>query len=194
MGFDIIQGYGLSENSPVVCSNIIEKNILYSVGVPNLTSSKVKISNPDLSGQGEICVSGPCAMKGYYGDPEETKRKIIGGWLHTGDLGRIDKNGALYITGRIKELIITSSGKKYSPEIIENQIKSIEEIKDLAVVGMNIPHEFGEKICLAVVLDPAKKLVAESEEHFKEKVFQKIIHCSQALPSFTQINALYFID
>ena len=91
------------------------------------------IDSPDENSEGEVCVKGDIVMKGYYNMPEETEKAIIDGWFHTGDLGKIDKDGFIYITGRIKNLIILSNGKNVSPEELETLIGRIPGVVECLV-------------------------------------------------------------
>ena len=131
-GIKIINGYGISECSPIVSVNRRYHYRAGSVGqaAPGI---KVKIENPDDNGEGEICVQGDVVMLGYHNMPEETQKAMEGGWFHTGDLGKIDQDGFLYITGRIKNLIILSNGKNVSPEELETLIGRIPGVAECLV-------------------------------------------------------------
>ena len=119
IGIVVIGGYGLTETSPVIsCENDKYRNP-GSVGFP-LFCEEVKINNPDKEGNGEILVKGPNVMLGYYENEAATKEILEYGWFHTGDLGRFDKKGFLYITGRIKDMIVLDNGKKVFPNEIES--------------------------------------------------------------------------
>ena len=131
-GIKIMNGYGISECSPVVSVNRRYHYRAGSIGQA-LPEVKVKIDNPDEIGEGEICVQGDIVMLGYYNMPEETEKAIVDGWFHTGDLGKIDKDGFIYITGRIKNLIILSNGKNVSPEELETLIGRIPGVVECLV-------------------------------------------------------------
>ncbi len=130
LGFTILEGYGLTETSPIVSFNPPQKPKLGSVGLP-IEGVYVKISE-----EGEVLVRGVNVMQGYYKKPKETKRAFKDGWLLTGDLGDLDKEGYLYITGRKKEVLVLSGGKKVNPEEIENLIllEGKGKIKEVAVL------------------------------------------------------------
>ena len=131
-GFNIIEGYGLTETAPIVCAATLEDNCLGTVGKP-LDGVEVKIGESD-----EILVRGPNLMCGYFNMPEETAKAIDGdGWFHTGDQGRLDERGNLVITGRLKELIVTSYGKKVAPVPIEAEIVKSTYIDQVALFGDN---------------------------------------------------------
>jgi len=113
VGIELIEGYGLTETSPVISLNRRDKNKFGTVGIP-LNNVEVRISP-----EGEIVTRGPCVMKGYYHDPKATQEVIRDGWFYTGDLGEIDDDGFLKITGRLKETIVLSGGKKVFPSTVE---------------------------------------------------------------------------
>jgi long-chain acyl-CoA synthetase len=132
LGFNILEGYGLTEASPVVASALLEDNRLGTVGKP-LDGVEIRIGDTD-----EILVRGPNVMKGYLNKPDETAKVIDPeGWLHTGDQGRFDEQGNLVITGRIKELIITSYGKNVAPVPIEAEITKSRYIDQALLYGDN---------------------------------------------------------
>lgn len=132
LGINVINGYGITECSPVVAVNRNHDFRFGSVGKP-LPCNKVMIHEPDENGIGEIYVSGSNVMKGYYKDPEATAEAFDGKWFKTGDYGRMDKDGFLYITGRKKNLIILANGKNVSPEELEQKLGRIEYVKEVAV-------------------------------------------------------------
>ena len=118
-GIQIIFGYGLTECAPLAIMNHDKLHLAESVGEP-IPGSEAKILNPDENGVGEICVKGQMVMLGYYNNPEETAKVIDkDGWFHTGDLGYVDKKGRYYISGRSKNVIVTSNGKNIFPEELE---------------------------------------------------------------------------
>lgn len=145
MGIPILQGYGLTETSPVISANTLRKNRIGSVGRP-LDGVEVKICD-----DGEIITRGPHVMKGYFGDPSKTKEVIRDGWFHTGDIGKIDKDGYLYIEGRLKNLIVSPSGKKIQPEEVEREISKSRLIKEVCVLGRK--GRKGEEVYAVVVPD-----------------------------------------
>ncbi|MDD4879889.1 MAG: AMP-binding protein, partial [Candidatus Omnitrophica bacterium] len=136
MGFTILQGYGLTETSPVITVNTFEERKYGSVGKP-IPGVEVKLMKQDGSfgDEGEIVTRGDHIMKGYYKNTEKTAEIIRDGWLHTGDLGRIDRDGFLYITGRIKNMIVLGGGKKVFPEEVEEIMSASPYIKEICVLG-----------------------------------------------------------
>lgn len=131
-GITVINGYGITECSPVVAVNRNNDFRFGSVGKP-LPCNRVKIADPDENGVGEIYVSGTNVMLGYYNDPEATAEAFDGEWFKTGDYGYIDKDGFLFITGRKKNLIILANGKNVSPEELEEKLRRLEYVKEVAV-------------------------------------------------------------
>jgi long-chain acyl-CoA synthetase len=135
LGFWIIQGYGLTETSPVIAVNTYKAYRFGSVGRP-LPGLRVKILKENsATEEGEILTRGHHVMKGYFQDPEKTAEVIKEGWLHTGDIGYLDKEGFLYITGRIRNLIVLGAGKKVFPEEVEQVMSRSPLIKEICVLG-----------------------------------------------------------
>ncbi|MCL5023916.1 MAG: AMP-binding protein [Nitrospirae bacterium] len=134
LGFTVLEGYGLTETSPVVTFNPVEKRKPGSVGRP-LPSAEIRILNPSETGEGEIAIRGPMVMKGYYKNPEATAAVMRNAWFLTGDLGHLDSEGYLFITGRVKEVIVLDSGKNVYPEDVEREYGRIPLIKELCVTG-----------------------------------------------------------
>jgi long-chain acyl-CoA synthetase len=154
LGFNIVEGYGLTETAPVVCTATLEDNRLGTVGKP-FDGVEVKIGGSD-----EILVRGPNLMCGYYGLPAETAAAIDGdGWFHTGDRGRFDGRGNLVITGRLKEIIVTSYGKKVAPVPIESEILKSRYIDQALLVGDNRKH-------VAALVVPRREAI---EEYARER-------------------------
>ena len=133
LGITILNGYGITECAPLISANRNKYRKPGSVGTPIL-ACRVKIDNPDENGEGEICVKGPNVMLGYYNNPEATAEVFDkDGFIHTGDYGRLDEEGWIYITGRKKNLIILSNGKNVYPEEIENELVATPGILDIIV-------------------------------------------------------------
>lgn len=135
MGIPMMQGYGMTECSPIIAVNQNNYSIAESVGRP-MHGTTVKIDNPDSDGVGEIVCKSPSVMLGYYEDPEATEEVLRDGWLYTGDLGYMDENGFLYVTGRKKTVIVTKGGKNIFPEEIEEVLKQNDLIKEVLVHGV----------------------------------------------------------
>ncbi len=134
LGFVVLEGYGLTETSPVVTFNPISKRKPGSAGKP-LPSVQIRIADPSENGEGEIELKGPMVMKGYYRNPSATADVFREDWLRTGDIGRIDREGYLFITGRSKEVIVLGSGKNIYPEDVEKLYLASPLIKEICIVG-----------------------------------------------------------
>lgn len=131
-----LQGYGLTECAPLVAGNtdFFQRDDSAGLPIPNV---EYKIDSPNDEGVGEILVKGPNVMLGYYEDEEKTNQTIVDGWFHTGDLGKIDENGYLYITGRCKSVIVTKNGKNIYPEEVEYYLNDNPLISEALVLGIH---------------------------------------------------------
>ena len=135
LGIDMVQGYGLTETSPVIAAENMYKSRTGSIGVP-MENVTVEIVNKDDNGIGELRAKGPNVMLGYCENEEETKNVLKDGWFYTGDLGYIDKDGFIFITGRQKNMIVLKNGKKIFPEEIETLVNRIDLVEECMVFGM----------------------------------------------------------
>lgn len=135
LGIDMVQGYGLTETSPVIAAENMYKSRTGSIGIP-MENITVEIVNKDDNGIGELRAKGPNVMLGYYENEEETKNVLKDGWFYTGDLGYIDKDGFIFITGRQKNMIVLKNGKKIFPEEIETLVNRIDLVEECMVFGM----------------------------------------------------------
>lgn len=152
LGLNVIQGYGLTETSPVVAANNDFCNKAGTIGHP-VKGVEVAIDNPDENGMGEIITKGPNIMMGYYEDDKATKEAIDSeGWFHTGDLGYIDEEGFITITGRAKSMIVLNNGKKAFPEEYELLLNNITGVKEAFVWG-NIAPDGDVQVCAKLVLN-----------------------------------------
>jgi long-chain acyl-CoA synthetase len=149
LGIKFVQGYGLSESSPVLTLNPPEKVKMKSIGKP-VPGVEVKISEPDDKGIGEIVARGPNIMEGYYEDPVRTRETIRDGWLYTGDIGWQDSNGYVYVAGRSKNVIVTKAGKNVYPEEIEEELHKSPYIAEVMVFGKINPETDREEVCAMV--------------------------------------------
>ncbi len=150
MGFTILQGFGLTETTGACAVTRVENNVLGSVG-PAIPGVDIEVSAPDETGTGEILVRGPVVMQGYYNNPAATDEVLKNGWFHTGDLGRLDANRNLFITGRKKEVIVLPNGKNIYPDEMEVHYQQSPYIQEMAVIGIADAQERGEKLHAVVV-------------------------------------------
>lgn len=191
IGIHLVQGYGLTETSPVISAED-ESFIRYgSVGLP-MKSLEVKIENPDETGSGEIIVKGPSVMLGYYKDEKQTNDVLKDGWFHTGDLGYLDKDGALFITGRKKDLIVLQNGKKVFPEEIEILVNRLEDVSESFVYALpekNDPSNV--KVAIKVVYDEKvvkSKYKDVDEETLKSIIWDEIKEINKTFPRYKYIK------
>lgn len=150
MGFKLRQGYGLTETSPILCVSHDSGNAEASVG-PAMPRIEVRINDPDKDGRGEIIARGENVMLGYYKDPEATAAVLKDGWFYTGDRGYMDKQGRVYITGRIKNMIVNKTGKNIYPEELEEKLMKIPYILECVVWGDDDEKEDDTVICATIV-------------------------------------------
>ena len=134
MGIPMIQGYGMSEHAPIIAVNQDRYSKAASVGKP-MPGTQVKILNPDEDGVGEVVCKSDSVMLGYYDNPEATEEVLKDGWLYTGDLGYLDEEGFLYLTGRKKTVIVTKGGKNIFPEEVEAVLMEDDLIQEALVYG-----------------------------------------------------------
>ena len=166
IGIPAFEGYGLTETSPVISTNRYEAYKIGTVGKP-LPSVTVKLSE-----QGEILVSGPNVMQGYYNKPAMTAEVIDeDGWFHTGDIGEIDKDGFIKITGRIKNMIVLGGGKKIFPEEVEAVLEQSPLIKELCVLSLKIKsgNKAGTEEVGAIIV-PSDELAQKSDEEIQKEL------------------------
>ena len=189
LGLKMYQGYGLTESSPVIAAEDDKYQRLGSIGKA-FPSLDVKIAEPNEEGVGELLAKGPTIMLGYYDNEEATKETIEDGWLHTGDLAKIDKDGYIFICGRKKFVIVLKNGKNIYPEELETLINKIEGVKESFVYGR--PEDDGDyKICAKIVYD--KELMEElyhekEEEKIKEIIWQEVKKVNKTMPAYKYIR------
>ena len=174
IGIVILNGYGITECAPLISCNRNEYRKKGSVGVP-IIGEKVKIANPDENGEGESCVKGPNVMMGYYNNPEATAAAFDEeGYFKTGDYGKLDEEGWIYITGRLKNLIILSNGKNVYPEEIETEISRIYGVNEVVVYeGLNA--DGSSKDCIVAEIYPdfdglKSHGITDPQQYFKDGV------------------------
>lgn len=193
-GILAVQGYGLTETSPVLTAEN-EKCIKFgSVGLP-LPEVEIKIDNPNEEGIGEIVAKGPNVMLGYYEMEKETAEVLKDGWFYTGDLGYLDKDGFLFITGRKKNVIVLKNGKNIYPEEIELLINNLPYVAESMVFGM--PKD--DDLLLSVKIVYNKDYVAEkygdiSEENLKDIIWKDIKGINSTLANYKHIKTLIITD
>ena len=189
LGFTVLEGYGLTESSPVLTvARPGNKLLKGSVGKP-LPGVEVKIDNPDENGVGEVLARGQNVMLGYYKNDEATEAVLQDRWLRTGDLGKLDEDGNLYIVGRSKDVIIDSNGKNIYPDEIEELYGKSGFIKELSVVGLP-DEDGGEKIASLVVPDYEHD-IALARADVNKKVDEHFREISASLPFFKRVKVFH---
>ena len=152
---------------------------------------KVKIDNPDENGIGEIILQGDNVFKGYLNDPEKTNEVLINGWCHTGDIGYIDENGFIFITGRKKDMIVLDNGKKIFPEEIEHVLMDLEYIKDVLVFADNSNEDDDLKLTAKIRIN--KKEIQEMYPNLEynqilQKIWNDIKEINTTFPKYKYIK------
>ena len=196
LGFTTYQGYGLTESSPVIAAEDDKYRRIGSIGRA-FPSVDVKIENPNEEGIGELLAKGDSIMLGYYNNEEATKETLTeDGWLHTGDLAKIDKDGYIFISGRKKFVIVLKNGKNIYPEEIEALINKIEGVKESFVYGR--PEDDGDyKICAKIVydVDIAKEFYnAKNEDELKEAIWQEVKKVNKTMPAYKYVRDITITD
>jgi long-chain acyl-CoA synthetase len=182
LGFTVIEGYGLTETSPVSTFNPLSKQKAGSIGIP-IPDVEVRIVNPDEHGMGEIAIRGPNVMLGYYKKPQETAEVLRDGWFSTGDLGYRDQDGYFFITGRSKEMIVLATGKKIFPDELEKFYKQISSIKEICLIQ-------GERGIEAAVVPDFDYLKKMNLSNSRETIAFEIEDLAKELPPYKRITGL----
>ena len=195
LGIDFIQGYGLTETSPIIALNPVEHYKETSVGKV-LPQTDIQILNPNAQGVGEIIVKGPMVMPGYYEMPEETAAAFTPeGYLKTGDLGYLDSENYLYLTGRAKNMIVTEGGKNVYPEEIENEFQLFPEIEQILVRAyVEDKNISAEKIEALVFPSPDAFGQGQSPEQIKSRIDAIISEVNQRLLPYQRIERTRILD
>lgn len=188
-GINLLQGYGLTETSPVLAGENDKYKRAGSVGFP-LPDIDIKINNPDDDGIGEIIAKAPTVMIGYYENKEATSEVLKDGWFYTGDLGKFDKDGFLFITGRKKFMIVLKNGKKIFPEELELLINKLPFVSESMVYG--IPDKDNDtKLCAKIVYnqDTMNELYPNiSESDYKSTIMNEIKKINHTMPPYKYIR------
>ena len=193
-----LQGYGLTECSPLVAGNTDFFQKDDSAGLP-IPKVEYKIDKPNDEGIGEIIVKGPNVMLGYYEDEERTKQTIIDGWFHTGDLGKIDENGYLYITGRCKSVIVTKNGKNIYPEEVEYYLNDNPLISESLVLG--IQKDDDDETYINAQIYPNFEALTEyfkgsipTKEEIWKVISDAVSNVNKKLPNYKHIKGFVIRD
>ncbi|MBQ3647468.1 MAG: AMP-binding protein, partial [Spirochaetia bacterium] len=197
LGLDFVQGYGLTETSPIVTLNPIYHFKVKSVGLV-LPEIQVKIINPDKEGRGEIALKGPTVMQGYYKNPSATDAVMdLNGYFYTGDMGYLDKENFLYLTGRKKNIIVTSGGKNVFPEEIEDRFQLYPEIEQILVRGYYIDGKKKEAAgeMIEALIYPSEELRNTGDPDGIQKKLEEIVNnVNRQLSSYMKIARVRVVD
>lgn len=179
LGFTVLEGYGLTETAPLVTFNPVKNQKIGSVGKV-VDGVSIKIINPDARGSGEIAIKGDNVMKGYYKRPQDTQAVIKDGWFYSGDAGYIDKDGFLYITGRIKDIIVLSTGKNIYPDEIEAHYQKSRFVKEICVFSL-------KDMLYAVIVPNMDVFRKEGRIHIEGSIRWDLENLSKELPPYKRI-------
>jgi long-chain acyl-CoA synthetase len=199
LGIDFVQGYGLTETSPIINLNPVNHYKETSVGkiIPGVD---MKILNPDERGIGEVIVKGPVVMKGYFERPEETAESFTpDGYLKTGDLGRLDSENYLYLTGRAKNVIVTEGGKNVFPEEIENEFQLYDEMDQILVRGYIADKKMKSEAIEALVYPNLEVLKDSSgaplsKDEIRDRIEKIVSEVNQRLLPYQKITRTEILD
>ena len=194
LGLNLVQGYGLTETSPIIGIGTNENYRLGSIGktVPHV---EAKIIDKDSEGIGELIVRGPNVMLGYYQNTEATKDVIKEGWFYTGDLAKIDKDGYIFICGRKKSVIVLKNGKNIFPEEMENLVNRIEGVKESFIFGKQVSDDKDDiKINVKIVIDTEiiKNVykVSDDEQEIYKVISEKVKEINKTMPPYKAIRGI----
>lgn len=197
LGINVVQGYGLTETSPVIAAENCKKMKYGSIGFP-MENVQLELYNQDEQGIGEIRVKGPNVMLGYYENEEATKEVLKDGWFYTGDLAYFDKEGYLFLTGRKKDMIVLKNGKKVFPDELETLINRLDEVSECIVYGMPDNKDKNDiKLSVKVVYDAEvvkEKYPDLTKEELEEVIWQKIKEINKTFPPYKYIKNMILTD
>ncbi len=187
LGMPIYEGYGLTETAPVLTVNPINLSRPRSAGRP-LAGVEVRLDHPDQDGIGEIVVRSPSLMTGYYKNDEATRKVMQDGWLRTGDMGWVDVDGYIYITGRCKNVIVTGAGKNVYPEDLEAIYRRLPAIREIAVLG--IKSGLTEDVH-AVVRPTAESVDEHGIEGVRRAIHKQAQQLARELPTYHRLQFVH---
>ena len=197
LGIEIYQGYGLTETSPVLAAENKGHIRAGSIGRP-MPAVQIDFKDKDEDGMGELCAKAPNVMLGYYKNEELTNEVIVDGWFHTGDLGYMDKDGYIFLTGRKKDMIVLKNGKKAFPEEIEILLNKIPGVLDSFVFGEPINGDWTD-LRIAVQIQYSAKELSEihgelNKEQIRDVIWEQIKEINQTIPHYKRVTDLYLTE
>lgn len=190
LGFTIVQGYGLTETSGAATATYEDDNRVGSVGKP-MKGAEIKIDDPNDEGVGEVLIRGTMVFDGYYKNPSATAEAFTDdGWFRSGDLGRIDKDGFLYIVGRGKDVIVLPSGKNVHPEDLEVHYLKCPLVGEMAIIGVEDESEAraGAEKLLAVIVPDFDYLKQTKVANSKEAIRHALDNLGRELPEYQRVR------
>ena len=197
LGINLMQGYGLTETSPVLAGENDKYKTLGSVGFP-LPGIEIAIDSPNKEGIGEIKAKAPTVMLGYYENEEATNEVLKDGWFYTGDLGYFDKDGFLFITGRKKDVIVLKNGKNIYPEELEILINKLPYVEESMVFGKKDPKDDDSILCAKIVYNKdimKEKYPSKKQEDYHSLIWQDIkTMVNKSMPAYKYIREILVTD
>ena len=192
-GVHLIQGYGLTETCPVIAAENDKYVRSGSVGFP-MNHVTVEIVNKDKDGIGEVRVKGPNIMMGYYENEEATNKVLKDGWFYTGDLGYIDKDGFLFLTGREKDVIVMKNGKKVFPEELEILVNKLPEVEESFIYGMAQKGDKNNPMISVKIVYNKEAIKGRNEKELHDILWTKIKEINKTLPPYKYIKNMILTD
>ena len=193
-GIEAVQGYGLTETSPVLAAETPKSYKAGSTGLP-MPGVEIKIDNPNEEGIGEIIAKGPNVMLGYYENEEETKKVLKDGWFYTGDLAYIDKEGFIFITGRKKNVIVLKNGKNIYPEELETLVGQLPYVAENMVYGKEKGDDLVVSVKIVYDKDYAKNNWSnKTQEEIEKIIWDDIKKINSTMPNYKHIKNLIVTD
>ena len=198
IGIKFIQGYGLTETAPIAALTPEYLPSKYASTGLAVKDTEIKLRNINENGEGEILIKGPTVMLGYYEDEEATKEAIQDGYFASGDIGKIDEDGFIFITGRCKNVIVTQNGKNIYPEEIELMLSEIEEISECMVYGQdeNEDDKHDKELIITAKIIPNKEKIEElygkgiSDEEIEKIIWKKVKEVNKKLTSYKAVKKI----
>ena len=193
LGVRLIQGYGLTETSPVISAENDKYIRNGSVGFP-MRHLTVEIVNKDKDGIGEVRVKGPNIMMGYYENEEATNKVLKDGWFYTGDLGYIDNDGFLFLTGREKDVIVMKNGKKVFPEELEVLVNNLPEVEECFIYGMAQKGDKNDPMVSVKIVYNKDAIINRSENELYDALWNEVKEINKTLPPYKYIKNMVITD